>query len=424
MKLPLLSSEFRKNTFRLLSANVVSQAVALAIYPIVTRIYSPEEFGTFNLFLSICSIFFILSTGRYEYAILLPKSDKDSAAVFRLCLRINTWFSLFLLMLILLAEDQILLLFNNRSLEGSLYLIPILVFMNALGIILTYWFNRYKRFDLTSRYTLTQNLGNSVLKILNGKLGYTKVGLIWATIAGQILALFSVLFIKNKKYLFGRLKKTDNERIKKVAQIYSNYPKYSMFNAFLNMFSGNLPTLMLIPFFGERMIGFYALAITAGFRPLNLISGSLNQVLFQQISERYNQRKPILHIYTGFLKKGFLYLLPVFILIFLFSSPLVSFIFGSEWEETSTNLNILLPWFFLTLFSGTFMFIPSIFFKQKMAMIIQCFYFVSKVIVLVIGIYYNSYYLSMALYSSIGVLFLTLYLFWFYRILKRYEQNI
>ena len=76
------SSEMTKNSAKLLSASVIVQIVGLLIYPILTRLYSPENFGMINLFLSISGVLTILSTAELQYSIVLPKSEERAVACF------------------------------------------------------------------------------------------------------------------------------------------------------------------------------------------------------------------------------------------------------------------------------------------------------------------------------------------------------
>ena len=50
------SKEFNKNVIKVLSGTVLAQALPIAVAPILTRIYSPENFGIFALFYAIVSI--------------------------------------------------------------------------------------------------------------------------------------------------------------------------------------------------------------------------------------------------------------------------------------------------------------------------------------------------------------------------------
>lgn len=46
-------SEFSKNVLTLITGTTIAQAIPIAISPILTRIYTPEDFGVFALFVSL-----------------------------------------------------------------------------------------------------------------------------------------------------------------------------------------------------------------------------------------------------------------------------------------------------------------------------------------------------------------------------------
>ena len=69
-------SEFSKNVLTLMTGTTIAQAIPIAISPILTRIYTPEDFGVFALYLSIVSILVVFTTGQYDLAIMLPKYEK------------------------------------------------------------------------------------------------------------------------------------------------------------------------------------------------------------------------------------------------------------------------------------------------------------------------------------------------------------
>ncbi len=74
-------NEFLKNVLTLVSATGVAQAIALLIYPVLSRIYTPAEHGLFALYMSIISITAIMSTGKYELATMLPEKDEEGASL-------------------------------------------------------------------------------------------------------------------------------------------------------------------------------------------------------------------------------------------------------------------------------------------------------------------------------------------------------
>jgi O-antigen/teichoic acid export membrane protein len=64
-------SEFRKHVLTLLTGTTIAQAIPVAISPILTRIYSPEDFGLLAIYISIVTILATVITGAYDFAIVL-----------------------------------------------------------------------------------------------------------------------------------------------------------------------------------------------------------------------------------------------------------------------------------------------------------------------------------------------------------------
>ncbi|MCC8143165.1 MAG: oligosaccharide flippase family protein [Tannerellaceae bacterium] len=417
------SSEIRKNTFRLLSANAISQLIGLAVYPLVTRLYSPGEFGLYNIFITLCGILFILSTGRYEYAIVLPKSHKDAAALAVVCFRVACWFTLLLFFISIVFYSQILAILHLEELDRLIYLIPILVFINALGLIGMYWCNRFKNFGAVGRYWMSQNSVNSTMKIIFGFLKYTLFGLVWSFFAGVVAGTVSFLFAGKYRKNFRLWRNIRKEHVKQMACHYSNYPKYNLPHAFINTLSAGLPVFLFGHFFGNELVGFYGLAILISFRPINLLTTSFYQVLYQRMAEQYNRKESIYLLFKKFCLHAFSVLIPCFILIYFISGPVVKYFFGFEWLEAATILNILLPWLLFCFITGIFEFIPALFFQQKKAFMIEILYGTGRLLAILLGIYMQDYYISLFAYSMVGAGFKLFQLGWFRHLIISYEHK-
>ena len=78
------NTEFRRNVLTLLTGTTVAQLIPFLISPIITRLYSPEDLGRLALFVSIISILSIISTCKYDAAILLPKEESNAFALYYL----------------------------------------------------------------------------------------------------------------------------------------------------------------------------------------------------------------------------------------------------------------------------------------------------------------------------------------------------
>ena len=73
-----IRSDFTKNVLILMTGTTMAQAIPIAVLPILSRLYSPDDFGVLAIFISLSFIFGSIANGRYELAIVLPKDDRSA----------------------------------------------------------------------------------------------------------------------------------------------------------------------------------------------------------------------------------------------------------------------------------------------------------------------------------------------------------
>jgi O-antigen/teichoic acid export membrane protein len=71
------NNSFFKNIVTLTSGNSFAQLIPILIAPILTRIYTVEDFATFALFISVCSVLGVFSNLKYAGAIVIADLKKE-----------------------------------------------------------------------------------------------------------------------------------------------------------------------------------------------------------------------------------------------------------------------------------------------------------------------------------------------------------
>ena len=125
-------SEFSSNVLTLMTGTTIAQAIPIAISPILTRIYTPEDFGMFALYMSMATIISVIATGRYELAIILPEKDEDAINIMMLSIGITFLVSLITLLIIFIFNAQITLLFGNPNISQWLYFVPLTIVLTGV----------------------------------------------------------------------------------------------------------------------------------------------------------------------------------------------------------------------------------------------------------------------------------------------------
>lgn len=161
-------SEFVNSVLTLMTGAIIAQALPVVVSPILTRIYTPKDFGIFALFVAISTIFGAISAGRYEFAIMLPKKDEYVINIIALSFIITCLVSFMLLVFIAIFGDLFVRLLKNEVMNLWLYLVPFSVFLMGLWNILSYFNIRNKNYVNLKNATIIKSVILSATQLLIG----------------------------------------------------------------------------------------------------------------------------------------------------------------------------------------------------------------------------------------------------------------
>ena len=417
----ILDSVGIKNFTKLLSANIISQIIGLIVYPILTRIYTPEDFGLLNLFLSISGVLVILSTAEYYNAIVLPKEEKKAISIVQVCLLLL--FSIVGATTISVCfSEQIASLFNTPKLADYYWMMPIIVLALGGWNILNYWHTRNSQYNNISRYLISNSILSSGGKICFGYAGILNGGMIYSVVTAPIISLFfNLLHIKGKLKLFFAF--SWNE-IKQEAKTYKFFPTYSLPRSFVNIIAGQLPVLLLTPIFGSHYVGLWGMALLLGFTPINVITRSIYQVLYQHTTERVNRKQPIGDFFKHFTIAVLSIGIPFFALLYWVLPDLTTFLLGKGWELTSIYLRWMLPWLLCSMLTSSTGFLADIFFKQKIGFGFELLTTILRCIGIAIGIYMHNFTIAIIGYSIGTAIAVAAQYVWIISLAHNYDSNL
>ncbi len=410
-----------KNTAKLLSAGIIAQAIGILIYPFLTRLYSPEDFGLLNLFQSIAGIWALIATGEYQFAILLPKEERKAEDC--LFIGLTSLLALFVICCLTVPfAHGIASIFHAPELAEWYWALPLFVLATGAWSMLNYWHTRHKNFTLASTYQVSKSILNAGMKWGAGLIGFLKGGLIVATVASALLSLLFNVARSIKQYNWGVdfFRKANKE----TAVEYKNFPIFSLPKSLANYLSSNLPFLLLTPYFGLKEIGFFGMALTLSFMPINIIYNSIYQVLFQDISEKVNNKVSIIRIFRQFVGRTLLIVPPFFVILYFYLPSLTALILGDGWETSGVYIQYMLPWLLSSLIAGSTCFVTDIFMKQKGLLIFEVISLAAKAISLMIGIHFEDMGIAILGLCSVSFIINTAQIFWFRSLVINYEKSI
>src|SRR5690554_1208562 len=176
-----LSSE-SGNVFRgmltLIMGSGLARIVGLASIPILTRLYSPEDYGILAIYTSIVAVLVPVMTFRYVTAIPLPKTDAMAYNLFVLCAKLIILSALFIGLLLAIYGKTILEWFSMEELASYWWLIAAGAMGAASYELFSMWATRKKDYKTIARTQFGQSLLGNLVKLGLGMLAVKPLGLI------------------------------------------------------------------------------------------------------------------------------------------------------------------------------------------------------------------------------------------------------
>lgn len=409
LKLEVIMSNFIGNVLKLVSGSVAAQILGILLVPIVTRIYSPDDMGVFQLFVAVSGILVIFSTFSYQFAIMLPKSEEDSANVFFLSSILVTFISLLVAVAVIIfpedIEHIIEYIFHTKGSSKYLIYLPAIVFFNGLFFVQNYWLSRKLRFGVVAGSRVLNALSTKVLQLVPFWTA-SPLGLIAGYTLGYGLADLAML--KGVREDLKIFRTVSVKKMKEVAIEYKNFPLFSSWSTLSNTISPQVPTFLLAYFYSTSVVGYFSLANQVVNMPMGLIGTAIQQVFFQKISEvkNGNSSGDMKTIVSEVYKKLILIGIFPMILLLILGEEIFTFAFGKNWYIAGTYVKILVPFIFLVFLALPISTLYSVFEKQKVWFTYSTALLISRFVALAIGgVYAKSAEFSLCLFSFTGVIF-------------------
>jgi O-antigen/teichoic acid export membrane protein len=308
-------------------------------------------------------------------------------------------------LLIALSQDIIARVLNAPDLRDYLWLVAPAVLFQGILLALHYWNSRGKHFRRLSVAQVGHSLGNLGFQIVAGLGGHaTGGGLIGGYLFGSALY---VTLLGGQTGRGGRrllLRSVRIDRMLQVLRRYKKFPLVDMWGMLLNRISWQLPAWMLSFFFAQAVVGYYALAYRLIQLPMALVGTAIAQIFFQRASELASRGENLSDTVEGvFRTLVALGMFPALVLAVV-GRDAFAIVFGSEWAEAGTYVQILSVWMFVWFVSSPLSTLFSVLERQELVLIAHAAIFVTRLVSLAIGGALDSVYLALTLFAGTGVI--------------------
>lgn len=387
----------------LVGGTVTGQGIYMLTMPLLSRLYSPSDFGILAVYASLLGILASITGFGYHLAIPLPKDDVEATHLLFLALFFHGGLTVVLVLVFALWGVQILSLFQWSSLIPYLWFLPVGFFATGIYTIVSYYALRQEAFRTLGRTKVTQKIFGAGISILLGKMGGT-AGLLWGQVAGMAGGILSLV-----KETIKRPVAVTGKCLLLVGKKYRKFPLYQQWGGLLNILSNEIMPLLLFAFFSEEMTGWFSMSLRMVQIPAVLLGQAIGQVYYQRASVAH--REGTLPAVT-FSTLRSLVLMGTFPILSLgvIAPVLFPLLFGERWEVAGEYSLILAPFLWLQFLSSPISSIFMVVSRQRLLMFFQGFMLTVGVLSLYLGHLTGGVYLPIVIYSLGKVLVYFVYL--------------
>lgn len=325
----------------MLTGTVIAQLIALAAMPLMSRLYTPEDFGRYQIYVSTLNVLLVIVAFRYEFALLNAKTATSFRDLIALVLRLNLFTSAFTALVVWIGYD-----FLKDRLDGFSAILCLLAPAMLVGGIyqtLSFIPIRDRKYRLSAKSKLGQSVGfvGSSLAFALGP--FSAVGMVAADMVGRLVG--SATIVSANRSLAGELASSSPPNaLRDVAVEYRKFPLMTFPGTLLSALAALIPTIAFAQLFSHAVIGQYALVERFILLPVGVVAVAVGQVFTGDLASDIRNRPE--SAYANF-KRVVIVLfsigLPASVAGYLFLPWAVPIVFGDQWKLAGELAALAMP---------------------------------------------------------------------------------
>lgn len=303
--------------------------IPLFVTPILSRIYSPEDYAAWGIFSStyyIISAFIFLS---YENTIVKSNEPKEVPNLVALSL-VVCWSITFIIGVVFSVGKWIGLPFFSDF--PSVPLLIILILATTTHKVCGAMANREKRYGMMSAVNIVNGSAQAAIRILLGLFPIVSYGLLVGNVTAHAIAAI-ILLIGLRKVWFdkGFIQAISWKEMTYLAYKNRKFPKYDMPARLVEFAMANLTLIILSFFYAKSEIGCYSMVVQFLLVPITMVGMAMAGVFYREISENRSDAAMVASTTRRAAKITFLIsIVPALFLVFG-GDKLLVIILGEQW---------------------------------------------------------------------------------------------
>jgi len=331
-----------RHLIKLVGGAGLAHLILIASTPVVTRLYTPSQFGLLGLFASIVGVGAVAATAKYDFAIVAARTRSEALHLLLGCIALALAIAIsFTSVMFALRHFEVARL--DELPAGAIWLCGFSIAFTAAFLSLRQWAIRGERFATVSGSAIAQSSGKCVTQVGLGGLGLTG-GLIVAETLGRAAAcgwyvrrLWPQLVSGVKSFRWRRLAVAFRKN--------HRFPLFCLPSTLVNTFALHLPAPLVLFYFGPAQGGAFVVTWRILTLPVTVLGASISAVFHQKMAgyATRNDDSALRLLDRTALRLLAIGVVPTLMLVFL-SQPVVTWALGANWSLAGQTIAAIAPW--------------------------------------------------------------------------------
>ncbi|MDR7334688.1 oligosaccharide flippase family protein [Roseateles asaccharophilus] len=344
----------RQRFAQLAAASAISQALPMAMAPLLTRTFGAEVLGQWAWFAAIVASLAVVANARYEYAIPLPRRRGEAGALLSL--------SLALALVATLATA--LLAWALAALPGGAlggrwaqvgwlndYAPALALAVGLLGLQqgLALWNNRHGRFAVIAQARVGQQVVMALAQLAAVAMGWLTAA---ALVGAQLLSLLLPplwLWWRGQRVRLrsARTAVAARRRWRRVRALVWRYRQFPLVNsphAFINGLQEAIALSLIATCAGLAAAGWYAVMVRLVKAPATLVGGALSEALLSRLAEDWREGRSLQPTLARAMRGLLLPAVGGAVLLALVGPALFGWALGADWTPAGEYARWMAPY--------------------------------------------------------------------------------
>lgn len=375
--LKLRHSSFLRGAATLSGGQVIATAVSFGFAPILSRLYSPADYGVLATYMSIAVILAAVANLQMARALVAEADEEQARALLGLSLLLAFGFAALTLVAVLVTGVA-----GAKGVEELgfwLLLLPATVLASGTGSALLGWANRHHHYRLMSGYQIVNVVMSSGGALALAWGGFGARGLMIGYFLGQ-LAAFLWVWIGSRATL-PALRGLSWAQMRSAGIAHRNYALWTTPTSMIEQVSGASPVLVL-SLWGNMLdiVGHYNRARGLLMLPVGILGSAIGQVFFRRAAQDIARDGHCRPLFWRLVAAMSAISLPSFAILALIAPQLFVFVLGPQWDEAGHIARILAPVMALQLIVMPASKVLWLYHRQRLDFFLSIFFAVSTTV--------------------------------------------